>query len=121
MIHAARTVAVVVISALAFAVTPASPRTSDEGLASGPYYYNAGRRVPIVASTTRVALRTTSASKTGEIASSVETIDGVVGVRDIRAGGIIEVRLASTSSIPSALAAVGRSSGATLLPVFHEP
>jgi hypothetical protein len=111
----------VVISALAFAVTPASPRTSDEGLASGPYYYNAGRRVPIVASTTRVALRTTSASKTGEIASSVETIDGVVGVRDIRAGGIIEVRLASTSSIPSALAAVGRSSGATLLPVFHEP
>lgn len=121
MIHAARTVAVVVISALAFAVTPASPRTSDEGLASGPYYYNAGRRVPIVASTTRVALRTTSASKTGEIARSVETIDGVVGVRDIRAGGIIEVRLASTSSIPSALAAVGRSSGATLLPVFHEP
>lgn len=121
MIHAARTVAVVVISALAFAVTPASPRTSDEGLASGPYYYNAGRRVPIVASTTRVALRTTSASKTGDIARSVETIDGVVGVRDIRAGGVIEVRLASTSSIPSALAAVGRSSGATLLPVFHEP
>ena len=121
MIHAARTVAVVVISALAFAVTPASPRTSDEGLASGPYYYNAGRRVPIVASTTRVALRTTSVSKTGEIARSVESIAGVVGVRDIRAGGVIEVQLSSTSSIPSELSAVSRSSGATLLPVFHEP
>lgn len=121
MIPVARTVAVLVISALAFAVTPASPRSSDEGLASGPYYYNAGRRVPIVASTTRVALRTTSASKSGEIARSVESIAGVVGVRDIRAGGVIEVRVATTSSIPSELAAVSRSSGATLLPVFFEP
>ena len=121
MHHAARLVTVAVISALAIAVTPASPRSDDERQATGPYYYNAGRRVPIVASTTRVVLRTTTASKTGQLVQSVESIPGVVSVRDIKAGGIVEVRVGSTASLPSGLASASRTEGATMLPVFYEP
>lgn len=121
MVHCARFVAVLVMSALALVVTPASPKSDLGASESGPYYYNAGQRIPIVASTTRVALRTTATSKVDDLARSVESMTGVRAVRDIRAGHLLEVTVDNTATLPSEIATSGRSAGAVLLPVYFEP
>lgn len=121
MLHAARFASVAMISTLAFAVAPAAPLSDPGAQAPGPYYYNAGRRVPIVESKARVALRTTATSKTGELAATVRAIPGVRSVRDVRSGGLVEVTVDDTASLPVELGAAGRSAGASLLPVYFEP
>lgn len=96
------------------------PQTRADG---GEYYYNAGRRIPIVRSATRVAMRTaTQASKAGAVAR-LSSLESVRSVRDIGAGGLVEVTLAARSAKApdTAIAEVAAETGGELLPVFFEP
>lgn len=120
MHRVARSVSVVLACALVTVVTSASTPTSATE-APGPYYYNAGNRVPIVRSATRVAIQGAAAAKRSDLVASIEAITSVRRVRDIRAGGVVEVTVDDAASVPSELASVSRSSGAALLPVFFEP
>lgn len=113
--------AVVVLSVLvAFGVPSVRGRAAGEPAET--YYYNAGRRVPIVRSSTRMALVVSDASERAAALERARLLGSVRSVRDVKAGGIVEVTVADASKAPSLeLADVARQSGGVLLPVFYEP
>jgi subtilisin family serine protease len=111
--------AAVVIAALAVAFPFTSPRASSP---EGEYYYNAGRRVPVVRSATRVAMRASADAARADLVARAGAAAGVSVVRDLQAGGLVEVRVdAALAKAPGPLAEIAREAGAELLPVFHEP
>jgi subtilisin family serine protease len=83
---------------------------------SGEFYYNAGRRITVVRSSTRLAMLSGDASRVAPLA-------GVAKVRDLQAGGLAELTLstAAAKAPPAELATAVEAAGGTLLPVFFEP
>jgi subtilisin family serine protease len=83
---------------------------------SGEYYYNAGRRISVVRSATRLAMLAGDASRVAPLA-------GVAKVRDLKVGGLAELTLstAAAKAPPADLATAVEAAGGTLLPVFYEP
>ncbi|HQR38238.1 MAG TPA: S8 family serine peptidase [Blastocatellia bacterium] len=98
---------------------------AQEPVASGDYYYNAGGRGPIVRSTTRAAVRIGSQVDKTSLVGRLATQTGVVSVRDIRAGGLLEVTLAPSAKSEANAAATVRAmvtpQEAAVMPVFFEP
>jgi subtilisin family serine protease len=82
----------------------------------GEYYYNAGRRVPVVRSSTRLAVLAGDAGRLAEVPD-------VRQVRDVKTAGLVEVTLSSSAAkAPSVdLRSAVESAGGSLLPVFYEP
>src|SRR5690242_10789404 len=83
---------------------------------SGEYYYNAGRRIAVVRSATRLAMLEGDASR-------IAPLEGVAKIRDVGAGGLAELTLSTAAAKrPSAeLETAVAAAGGTLLPVFYEP
>jgi subtilisin family serine protease len=102
----------------------AAPRSAvrTARAAGGEFYYNAGRRVPIERSATRVAVRVPAGAAKADVRAEIAAVDGVAATRDV-GSGIVEVTLATAAAkSPSpALADVARAAGGDLLPVFYEP
>ncbi len=113
-----RFLAIAAVVAVASLLSVAAPYAE-----SGEYYYNAGRRVAIVRSPTRVAVRVGAAASKEPVVARLAAVEGVVAVRDVKAGGIVEVTLADgAAKAPGAgLTELAREVGGDLLPVYYEP
>ncbi len=115
--HRLTTVALVAL--LVFLLPSASPRAAQGP--SGDYYYNAGRRVPIVRSSTRVALHVSGDAARSSALQMLGSVDGVRASRDIKSSGVIEVTVPDSKAVSTGLRSLGRSVGGSILPVFFEP
>jgi hypothetical protein len=94
----------------------ASPQPNAEW----PYYYNAGRRLSLVQSTTRLALRVPAATK--ELAMQrAAGLAATRAVRDIRAGGLVELTVGDARAPERDLRQLALDLDAELLPIFYEP
>lgn len=97
---------------------------------TGDYYYNAGRRVPVRVSSSRVAaILPENAAKAAvlDVAASLESTVSVASTRAIGASGIIEVTVNTASAMSSERSALDAAiseierAGAIPAPVFVEP
>jgi subtilisin family serine protease len=107
------------LAALVALTLPAAPSHAADD-AGGDYYYNAGRRVSIVRSPTRVALVTTDANARGLALERARGLDSVRDARDVKAGGVVELTLPSALQVSTEVRDIARSIGAPLVPVFYE-
>ena len=84
------------------------------------YYYNAGRRVPVVRSESRLAVIGLQTSKTDPVLAADPSVSAI---RPIGETGVIELTLVESSSKAASvdLAARLERSGFTVAPVFFEP
>lgn len=115
-----RSLARLAVVALAALLLPVPLAPSHARAAGGEYYYNAGHRIPVTRSASRLALRVGPASAPADVLSVAAKAPAVRDTRDIAAGGIVEVTVADVAKAAAALAVEARRLGGDLLPVFHE-
>jgi subtilisin family serine protease len=108
--------------ALSFAIVLPSSVQRATRADSGDYYYNAGRRVAIERSRTRVAFRLPASASKTDVVGRIAGTPGVRATRDV-GSGVLEVTLdGAASKAPTAdLEAVAAAADGELLPVYYEP
>jgi hypothetical protein len=114
-----RAAAALLVFALAFVLPVATPRSARAD--DGEYYYNAGRRVSVVRSSTRLALRVPAGAALASVTARASSLASAVGARDVKSSGLVEVTVPSAKRAPDDLGRLARDLGADVLPVFFEP
>lgn len=102
-------------------VLPPSPVKVHAADTEGEYYYNAGRRIPLVRSETRIAVIAPEAMKAAAL-DALSADSSVTAVRAIGAHGLLEATVGSAGKTDvSTIAERIEGAGYNVAPVFHEP
>ncbi|MBK6428709.1 MAG: hypothetical protein IPF82_21685 [Blastocatellia bacterium] len=118
-----RSLLVVVAVSASTVVVPTVPTRVVAASTSVEYYYNAGRRIPVHRSSSRVAVLAEPASK-ASVAGLLAGEPSIAAVREVGAMGLIEVTIDETSATKAPLGelvANFEASGLVVVPVFFEP
>jgi thermitase len=114
----ARVAAATLVFALALVLPLATKLTARAD--GGEFYYNAGRRVSIARSTTRLALRVPAGVSTETAKARAAALASALGARDVKSTGLVEVTVQDAKRTPDDLGRLARELGADVLPVFNE-
>jgi subtilisin family serine protease len=106
---------------LAVATLPSLQARASAPAQGGEYYYNAGRRVAVRRSASRLALKPGPAATAADALAVVVAGHGARAARDVKAAGLVEVTVADAKSPASDLEEAADRLGGDLLPVFVEP
>lgn len=118
-----RSLLVVVAVSASTVVVPTLPTRVVGASTAVEYYYNAGRRIPVHRSSSRVAVLAEPSSKAG-VAGQLAGEPSIAAVREVGATGLIEVTIGATSAGKAPLGEVVanlEASGHVVVPVYFEP